>query len=420
MRILRWLAKNLGSLVMAFILAVIVWVSAVIASDPNEEQILNRPVQIEIVGQQSNLQIMGSISRNLTLVLRAPASVWSTLNNDPQSVRAWIDLSTLGSGTHDVFVQVQISPPLVRIVSQDPQKLSITLDSIATQTFPVNLVVRGNPPVGYQAQTPQINPTEVSVTGPESVIRNVREVRVTLDITNANQSIMREEAPQFLDAQGNALSGLSSSPDTVTVNQPITLLGGYRYVIVRPISEGQVANGYRVTNIFATPVGVVLFSSDPQLVDNLPGYVETQPIDLNSKTDDFETLVDLNLPSGVTVVGDPKVLVQVSIAAIDSSLAISLPVEVIGLAPGLAASSAPPVVNVILSGPVPILNSLGPTDVRVVVDATGYEKGTYQFTPTVTILPEQVQQISLLPSMVEITISIAPTPTKTPTATRTP
>ena len=149
------------------------------------------------------------------------------------------------------------------------------------------------------------------------------------------------------------------SPDTVTVTQPITLLGGYRYVIVRPVSVGQVASGYRLTNIFVSPVGIVVFSSDPELVNNLPGYVETQPIDLTGKTDDFETLVDLNLPEGVSVVGDPKVLVQVSIAAIESSLSISLPVEVIGLAPGLEVIS-PATVDVILSGPVPVLNTLGP------------------------------------------------------------
>jgi YbbR domain-containing protein len=191
-------------------------------------------------------------------------------------------------------------------------------------------------------------------------------------------------------------------------------------VIVRVISQGQVASGYRVSNIFVTPVGVVVFSSDPTLVDNLPGYVETQPVDLTDKTDDFETLMDLNLPSGVTVVGDPKVLVQVSIAAIDSSLAISLPVEVIGLAPGLSVSVNPPVVNVILSGPVPILNTLGPADVRAVADLGGFEAGTYQITPTITILPDQVQQVSLIPTTIEITITVAPTPTKTPSVTVTP
>jgi YbbR domain-containing protein len=419
-KVFRWLAKNIGALLTALILAVIVWVSAVVASDPNEEQILNRAVPIEIIGQDPSLQIMGSVTRNVTLVLRAPASVWNTLNNDPQSVRAFIDLSNLDQGSHDVPVQVQITPPLVRIISQNPQQLTINLDTIISQSFSVNLIVRGNPPVGYQTQTPQVSPSQVSVTGPESIVSKVNEARVTLDITNANQTITREVTPLLLDSQGQVLSGLTLSPTSVTITQPISLLGGYRYVIVRVVSQGQVGIGYRVTNIFVTPVGVVVFSSDPSLVDNLPGYVETQPVDLTGKTDDFETLMDLNLPSGVTVVGDPKVLVQVSIAAIDSSLAISLPVEVIGLAPGLIATPNPPVVNVILAGPVPLLNALGPADVRVVVDLSGYDTGTYEITPTVTILPDQVQQVSLIPSSIEITITIAPTPTQTPSVTVTP
>ncbi len=143
--------------------------------------------------------------------------------------------------------------------------------------------------------------------------------------------------------------------------------------------------------------------------------METQPIDLTGKEDDFETLVELNLPAGISVVGDPKVLVQVSIAAIESSLAISLPVEVIGLEPGLEAIVAPTTIDVILSGPVPVLNTLGPADVRVVVDLSGYDVGTYQLIPEVNILPEQIEKVSMLPATVEVTITVAPTPIQTPT-----
>ena len=422
MNILRWLAKNFGTLLTALILAVIVWVSAVIASDPNEEHILDRPVQIEIIGQDPNLQIMGEVSQDVSLVLSAPSSVWTTLNNDPQSVRAWVDLSSLGPGVHDVPVQIQITPRLVRLISQDPQQINITLDSIVTQVLPVNLIIKGEPPVGYEAQSPRIDPSEVTVTGPVSLVNTVKEIRVTLDITNATQTINRDITPLILDSEGRVVTGLTLTPDQITVSQPITLQGGYRYVIVRAVSTGQVANGYRLTNIFVTPVGVVVFSSDPQIVNNLPGYVETQPIDLTGKEDDFETLMNLDLPDGVSVVGDSKVLVQVSIAAIESSLAISLPVDIIGLSPGLEASPSPATVDVILSGPVPILNSLGPTDVRVVVDLTGYDVGTYQFIPDVNILPDRVSKVSMLPSTVEVTITIAPTPTQTltPSGTLTP
>lgn len=415
MKILRWLGKHIGTLLIAFILAVIVWVSAVIASDPNEEHILARSVPIEIIGQDPGLQIMSEIPQNVTLVLRAPNSVWTQLNNNQEAVSVWVDLSNLGPGVHDVAVQVQITPRLVRLIRQDPESLSINLDSIVSQVFPVTLIVQGEPPVGYQSQTPMLDPSEVTVTGPESLVSNVKEARVRVDITNETQTIIKDETPLLLDGEGRVVRGLTLSPDTVTITQPITLLGGYRYVIVRPVSVGQVASGYRLTNIFVSPVGKIVFSSDPELVNNLPGYVETQPIDLTGKEDDFETLVELNLPAGISVVGDPKVLVQVSIAAIESSLAISLPVEVIGLEPGLEAIVAPTTIDVILSGPVPILNTLGPADVRVVVDLSGYDAGTYQLIPEVNILPEQIEKVSMLPATVEVTITVAPTPIQTPT-----
>jgi len=418
--ILRWLAKYFGTLLTAFILAVIVWVSSVVASDPNEERLLERPVEIEIIGQDPDLQIIGDVPRNVTMVLRAPSSVWSQLNNDQNSVRAWVDLSSLGAGVHQVPVQVQVTTRLARLISWEPEQLTFTLDSIISKVFPVRLIVQGNPPTGYQAQTPLLEPAQVTVTGPLSLISTVEEARLSLDISNANQTIVREQTPLLIDGEGRVVNGLAVSPETVTITQPITLLGGYRYVIVRAVSTGQVASGYRLTNIFVSPVGVVVFSSDPELVNNLPGYVETQSIDLTGQEDDFETLVELDLPPGISVVGDPKVLVQVSIAAIVSSLAISLPVDMIGLAPGLEASVSPTVVDVILSGPVPVLNELGPTDVRVVVDLTGYEAGTYQLIPEVNILPEQVQRVSMLPSTVEVTITVALTPTQTRTPSRTP
>jgi YbbR domain-containing protein len=421
-KILRWLARNIGTLLTAFILAVIVWVSAVVASDRNEELTLNRPVPIEIIGQASNLQIMGEVTRNVTVMLYAPASVWTQLNSNPSLVTAKVDLSNLGAGTHTVPVQVQITAHLVRLVSQVPKQLSFTLDSISSQEFPVNLIVTGNPLIGYQAQTPEISPTHVTVTGPESLIAKVKQVRVTMDITNINQTLIRDEVPVLLDGEGNVVSGLTVSPETVTVTQPISLLGGYRYLIVRAITQGQVASGYQVTNVLVSPVGVVVFSSNPELVNSLPGYVETLPIDLTGKDSNIDNLVDLNLPPGISVVGDTKVLVQISIEAIISNLSISLPVDTIGLAPGLEAVVDPAVVDVILSGPVPILNALTPTDVRVTVDLTGYGVGSYQLNPQVNILPDQLTLVSILPGTVTVAITNAPTPTPmgTPNSTGTP
>lgn len=415
MSVLRWLAKNLATLLLAFILSLIVWISAVWSADPNEEHLLGRSIPIEIIGQAPELQVMGSPPDRVALTLKAPSSVWTLLNSDQESVRAWVDLSNLGAGQHTLPVQVQINLRLVHLVSQNPEEINVNLESLVSQAFTVTPLVVGSPPTGYQAAQPTLDPPQVTVSGPSSLVSRVKEVRVNLDISAANETISKTLSPDPLDVYGREVSGVTITPETVKITQPINLLGGYRYVIVKPVTLGQVANGYKLTNIFVTPAGLVVFSSDPQLVNDLPGYVETKSLDLTGATDDFETLVELNLPANVSVIGDPKVLVQVSIAAIESSLAVSLPVEIIGLSPGLEAIIAPTTVDIILSGPVPVLNKLGPSDLRVKVDLTGFEAGTYQVIPVVDLLPEGVQKISMMPNTLEVVINMLPTPTPTPT-----
>ena len=414
---LRWLAKNFGTLLTAFILAVIVWVSSVVASDPNEENLLARPVPVEIIGQNPGLQIMGEVATEVSVTLNAPNSVWTELNSDPQAVRAWIDLTNLASGDHVVPIQVQIIPRLVRLIRQDPEEWTVRLENIQTQIFPVSVQVRGAPPTGYEVHEAQVEPAEVTLVGPDSLMARVQEVRVSLDISGQSDTVTRTATLTAVDAEGRVVTGVTINPATVTVTQPITLLGGFRYVTVRPVSTGQYANGYRLTNIFVSPVGVVVFSADPQLVNDLPGYIETEPVDLTGADDDLETMVSLALPEGISVVGDSKVLVQDSIAAIETSLTVSLPVDLIGMTPGLSASVTPMTVDVILSGPVPVLDALEPGDIRVVIDLAGYDTGIYQLSPVVDILPDRVQKISILPATVEVTIVQTPLLTLTPTVT---
>ena len=248
----------------------------------------------------------------------------------------------------------------------------------------------------------------------------MKEAVASINIEGANQTITQTVTIIPVDENGKTITGISVSPTLIVVTQPVNLLGGYRNVIVKVVTQGNVANGYRLTNYFVSPSSVIVFSSDPRLVNALPGYVETQPLDLTNADDDFEALLDLNLPDGVSVVTDSKVLVQVSIAAIESSMTISLPVEMIGLEPGLEGQIAPGTVDVIIAGPVPVLNDLKPNDIRVVVDLSGYGVGVHQVIPVINFLPNRVQKVSILPATVEVTIRNLPTATPTPAVSVTP
>jgi YbbR domain-containing protein len=363
---------------------------------------------------------MKSSNTTVRLKLKAPQSLWERLDSDPSLISAWADLSNLGAGEYTVPVQVKIDLSPVRLVSQEPLEISLTLEPILSELRPVTLLITGKPPLGYQVTDPQLSVSEVLLSGPASLVTQVTQIQARLDIEGMTETLTQQITLQPLNAADQPVEGLTLSPNQVSVTQPISLLGGYRNVIVKVVTQGNVANGYRLTNYFASPSSIIVFSSNPALVDALPGYVETVPLDLTDAIDDFEALLELDLPTGISVVGDSRVLVQVSIAAIESSLTISLPIEVTNLAPGLQALISPSTVDVILSGPVPVLNDLRPEDIRVKVNLEGFEIGIHQLIPVIDFLPAQIQKISILPATVEVTILLAPTSTPTPAVVSTP
>lgn len=417
MGILRWFGKNLGTLLMAFILSMVVWISAVIAADPNVENPLGRTITIEVRNLSPDLVIMNDIPVQVRLTINAPNSRWRSLNADPRSVVAWIDLNGLGAGEHRVEVDVQPAISPVRVIDIDPAEIVVLLEPQVTRTEPVKLVVDGEPALGYSAGAPVINPEEVVISGPATLISRVFAIQTFLEIAGERQTIETSLVLRAVDETGEDVPGVNLSPQSVDVTQPITLLGGYRNVIVRvDTQDTSPAPGYRLTNIVVTPPSVIVFSSDPGLVEGLPGFIETQPLDLTGAEEDIETFLELKTPEGITVLNDQKVLVQVSISPIESNLRIAVPVEIIGLTPGDKAVVSPDVVDVILSGPVPVLDALKPGDIRVVIDVTGRTYEVYQLVPAVSHLPNRLQVDSILPTSVEVTIMLAPTPTVTPSS----
>ncbi len=235
-----------------------------------------------------------------------------------------------------------------------------------------------------------------------------------MNISGAIETINRSESVEILDANGEPVSGLSVSSKEIEILQPISLLGRFKNVAVKIVTTGQVANGYRLTNINVSPPTFTVFSEDPDLINDTPGFVETMPVDLEGLTEDAAISVDLNLPEGLTTVRDPNVLVQVSLAEIEGSITLTLPVEVVNLAPELSATISPETVDVIIAGPLFVLEQLSPENFQAVIDVSGLPPGIYQREVVVEKLPNQVRIQTTIPETVEVTIVIAPTVSVTP------
>jgi len=415
---MRWFAVNIRTLLLALVLGFAVWMSAVTAKDPDE----TRPpliVPIEIIGQEPSLVITNDIPVSVEVSLRAPRSVWEQLTTQENAVRAILDLSRFSAGEHDLPIQILISVRPVQIVSANPTTAAVKLEHLAIQTLPVSLSLSGQPAIGYQAGKVTIEPTEVIISGPQSLVDQVARARVFINLEDVRESIEQAIEIQIVDEQNVPLEGITINPESVHISIPLSQQGGFRDVAVKVIVHGQQAPGYRLENISVFPPVITVFAEDPELVSELPGVVNTQPLELQDAKQDITTRLALDLPENVTIVGTEgaqTVQVQVAISPIQTSLTLpDQPIKLIGLPDALAAQFLPQTVDVIISGPLPVLEVLTPQDITVTVDVTGLDVGTHQLIPKLETEVENVFEESILPGTVEVILSIPPTPTATVT-----
>lgn len=411
---MRWFASNIRTFLLALVLAVAVWISAVTSADPDEVRTLNS-IPLEVIGQDSALIMTSEIPSSVEVTLRAPHSIWEQLTAQENSVQATLDLSGLSTGEHTLDIEIRLLVRPVQIVLKNPTTVTVILEPLATQTLPVDLSLSGQPAISYKAGDPVLDLENIIITGPESIVKQAVRARVLVSLDGVRESIDQSLVVQIVDAQNNRLNGIGITPETVHVNIPVIQQGGFRDVAVKVVVQGQVASGYRLENISVFPPVITVFASDPELVNALPGVVETLPLDIQDAKENISTRLALVLDPNITIVGAQSVQVQVGISPIQTSITLlNQPINILGLSEGLAAQASPQTVDVIISGPLPTLDALTPQDIIVSVDVTGLALGTYQLIPKVEVLVSNVLVESILPSTIEVVISIPATPTATP------
>jgi len=406
--IVKRFAKFVPTIFTAIILAIAVWVLAVTSTDPVQRRNYGRPVEIEIVGLKPSLVITSDVPETVSIILSAPSSLWASELTSSDAIRAIADLSGVGAGDHTIPINLQINARPVNVESYSPDQIEIMIEETYSESFDIDLISPSSPAIGYEANDPVLSKLTATVSGPASLVDQVASIEAILDVSQAVEDIDTNLDLRAVDENGLNVSGISITPDQINVEVEITQRGGYRNLPVKVVTSGQPASGFNLTNITNDPLIVTVFSTDPQRVEELPGFIETVPLDLEGATENMIVSLPLDLPAGVTVVGNPTVGVNVTITSVQGSRTLTeMPLETVGLDETLQAIYAPEVVDVILSGPIPTLDELIVGNVRVFMDLSGYEEGTYQLTPSAEVNVQGVLVQSILPASVEVNISPA-------------
>ena len=406
MKLIRKVLSFLPTLLTALVLAIIVWVSSVTASDPNQVITYETPIQLEILGQNPDLVITHQEVEGVTVTLKAPRSVHAKLANDPSLISANINLSGLEAGDHALTPEVIVDLRPVQVMEISPASVDLTLEKVASKTMPISLIQTGSLPVGYQTRNARLSEDEAKLVGPETLVKTVVEVAAFIDVSELTTSINRTLDLKPLNEAGVAVEGVVLSPNRVDVSIDVEQLVGYRNVFVKIVTSGSVAQGYHLTSIVVNPPTLTVYAENPDLIRGMPAFIETEPVNLNGAQQSFESRVGLELPEGIVVIGDQSVMVSVGVEAIyNSTQILGVPVVTINLAGGLRATLSPPTMDVYISGPMNLLENISTSSVHITLDLTGLAAGTYQLTPKVELDRPELRLDSALPGLIEVVIT---------------
>jgi len=408
MKLWHALVSNLSSALLALFLAIVVWVVAVYEKAPPRTDLFPSAIPVKILNLGEGLLISGAVQTEVKIRIRALVSTWQQLK--PDSFEATVDLFGLEGGQHEVPIVVKTLEKNVAILSVEPSHITVNLEEITERKVRVRVKVLDEEsiPLGYISRLPTVTPEQITVSGPKTSVAQVAEAVMEVSLKNARETVIKQEAPALLDGAGNKVQGLTVSPATVMVTVVIERQVGYRDVTVRATTRGSPASGYWISNISVEPALVTVYG-EQSVINSLPGYLDTEPIDVSNAKQDVIKRVALALPEGALILGDgggkEGILVQISIQPLLGGQTIHRELKLQNLRFGFKATASPTALDIILSGPLPALQELQPDDVQVIVDLFGLSRGTHKLTPTV-VLPEGLglEVKSIVPDIVEVII----------------
>lgn len=399
----RFWTENLVWLAGSLVLAIFVWIAATVEQNPVQVARFPQRIPIQIITDEGFIVTNTPIT-TAQVVLRTQAAVWEILEAADISIVA--DLTGQPPGTYNVELDISFSTAR-RIVVEDwqPRQITVTIDQAAEILVPVNADIRSDPPTGFELTGISFNVPEVRVIGPASQVSRIVRADARLHMRDERSLFTREIQLSAVDEEGRLIPGVTLEPASVTVTANIQAREGYREVFVTPNIVGEPAEGYVLFGVDYRPPNV-LVSGPPALLDQLPGTVLTEAIDLAGQTETFSRTVNVELPAGIN--SEQAISVTVQIDTLTASRRFEhLPVTVQGLDPGLNASFSSEEVTLLITGPEPIVDTLTPDDITILADLTGLAAGGYQVQLRAFIDRTGLEEAStsVLPSVLDVQIT---------------
>ncbi|MBI4300074.1 MAG: hypothetical protein HY677_02985, partial [Chloroflexi bacterium] len=248
---------------------------------------------------------------------------------------------------------------------------------------------------------PQVTPEKVTVLGPESILSQVDFA--VADVSLASEKVTIERSYRLVPRteRGHQIEGVTLEPASADVRITIKQQLFFQTFGIMPQLKGSPASGYWVSGMTAEPQQATVFGPR-EVLQNL-GFLKTKPVDISNTSANVTRQVEVDLPEGATMVGSRTVEARIVIAPVKGSVKVQVTPEFEGLTGGRRPSLSVSTVEVTLTGDLPILNKLNPSDVHATLNFKNLAPGPYQVDVKVTA-PPGLQVVSVLPNSMGVVI----------------
>ncbi|KGP70907.1 YbbR-like domain-containing protein [Pontibacillus yanchengensis] len=314
----KWLKSPWFIRVISLILAILLYASvnlddgasqsSSILPEGNKEVTTMNNIPLQVYMNDEKYVVEG-VPQNVTVTVEGPNTV-VTKTITQKNFDVFIDLQELEPGTHTVPIEHRgISNQLSVFV--EPKEVEVSLEKQASKAFGVEIDFMNRDKIedGFEIGDTTVEPGEVEVTGSQSEIDKVSLVKAIVDVSGANESISKKDAPvKVYDQQGNELN-VFVEPSSVKVSAP--LIAPNKEVPLSIQTEGELQEGYSINSVKANPNKVRVFGPN-EVIDSID-TIDNMTVDLSKINEDKTLDIDVPVPDKVNKVEPSTIQVEVDI-----------------------------------------------------------------------------------------------------------
>ena len=314
------LTVNFGLKILAFFIALFMWLIVVNIDDPvTDKTYTGIPVQVineEVVTSANRTYQIVDDTQEVSVTVTAQRSVLNDIK--AEDIVAIADMKEMSLGTQ-IPIEVKIEGYKYDSAVSNPRNLQIQIDDEAKNNFPITPTTLGTVREGYVIGELKANPEKVTIRGPKTVIDSINRVVAEVDVSGLSSDTEVEARLVLYDANNNvidqSLLANNLGKEGLTVEVKLHQIKSVKVELDTAMVSA--AEGYKISGISVEPQEVRISGSKSALTKVTEITIPASALTAINLTQRTERSIDISqyLPEDVALVDEnaDNVVVTISV-----------------------------------------------------------------------------------------------------------